>query len=66
MSYLNKNQSYRSWFDIKSFGEEGAWGCEIIDKISLQNSRERLKAIVVEEIKLLNNDLSKIFVGGLS
>ena len=62
---FNKGRPTTSWFNISTkYG--GVIYEDTIDYKQLEESSNRIKEIINEEAKLLNNDFSKIFVSGFS
>ena len=62
---FNKGKPTTSWFNI-STKYEGVIYEDTINYKQLEESSNRIKAIINEEAKLLNNDFSRIFVSGFS
>ena len=64
-SDFNQGRPTTSWFNISTkYG--GVIYEDTINYKQLEESSNRIKAIINEEAKLLNNDFSKIFVSGFS
>ena len=62
---FNQGKPTNSWFNISTkYG--GVIYEDTINYKQLEESSNRIKAIINEEAKLLNNDYSKIFVSGFS
>ena len=62
---FNQGKPTNSWFNISTkYG--GVIYEDTIDYKQLEQSSNRIKNIINEEAKLLNNDYSKIFVSGFS
>ena len=62
---FNQGRPTTSWFNISTkYG--GVIYEDTINYKQLEESSNRIKAIINEEAKLLNNDFSKIFVSGFS
>lgn len=62
---FNKGKPTTSWFNI-SLKHSGVIYEDTINYKELEESANRIKNIINEEAKLLNNDFSKIFVSGFS
>ena len=58
---LYNDQEMRSWFNVKNYKNE-----EDISKEEFQNNSKRINDIINREVKNVNGDYKKIFIGGFS
>ena len=63
---INAGMKMASWFDFKSFSVTEANFNNVIGVNQADESTERIKKIINEEIAVLGGDSKKIFVGGFS
>lgn len=50
-----------SWYDILSLGKD-----KRVDEGQITKSTERITKVIEDEVKELNNDYGKVFIGGFS
>ncbi|CDW87032.1 phospholipase carboxylesterase family protein [Stylonychia lemnae] len=58
---INGGEKMNSWYDILSLGKD-----KRVDENTIQKSTTRVLRVLKEEVKKLNEDPSKVFIGGFS
>jgi predicted esterase len=59
---INMGMVMNSWYDIKSFNK----GKDSVEQSDVIKNSERINKVLESEVKLLNGDYNKVFIGGFS
>ncbi len=63
---VNQGEKMRSWFDIKTFTPKADEFEKSIGVDEVNKNSERIKDVILQEMKLLGDDSKKIVIGGFS